>query len=171
MASTTGRTNYACFHCRRGFKHIYSAAPIICPGCNGEARHMGPAFKVPSHRLTNQWRKVELLAEAGIVFYNNRPLPSQMKPIRTLADGKIVARTMRQQQDTALTRPERVDPYMRSRHQRTAARLGQTQQQLRHARASRASKARLGDSTRVASLDREIAQLERHIARLKQVLR
>jgi len=52
-----------------------------------------------------------------------------------------------------------------------AACLGQAQYELRQTQATLASKMLRGDSTRLASIDREIVQLERRVARLKQVLR
>jgi hypothetical protein len=84
--------HYACFVCRRAFKHPEvcdrngpSREPPRsrpCPECGGPARSMGMNFKPPRREATNQWRKLELLASRGELFHSYGARP------RTLADAK-----------------------------------------------------------------------------------
>jgi hypothetical protein len=88
--------HYACFVCRRAFKHPeeYSRAdrefrPALsrpCPECGGPARSMGMNFKPPRREATNQWRKLELLASRGELFHGFGARPG------TYAEAKQQAR-------------------------------------------------------------------------------
>jgi hypothetical protein len=60
----------ACFHCRKSFKRDkpdWESGPK-CPDCGRVTNVMGRYFRAPSARATKQWRKVEMLYQAGIRF-------------------------------------------------------------------------------------------------------
>jgi hypothetical protein len=63
-------TQCACFACRKAFKKDL-ADPCYqpgCPECSGPLRDMGRYFRAPRKADTQQWRKVEMLAQAGVYF-------------------------------------------------------------------------------------------------------
>lgn len=62
------REHYACFACRRGFKFDRDNSATLCPACRAPMTPLGKDFKVPPTRALNKWRKIELLAQAGISF-------------------------------------------------------------------------------------------------------
>ncbi len=60
----------ACFNCRKSFKRNIAgreSAPK-CPECGRSTNIMGRYFRPPSIRATKQWRKVEMLYQAGVRF-------------------------------------------------------------------------------------------------------
>lgn len=83
---------FACFECRKSFKRPYTVAeqeraawlshrisgrqpsrpfamPVYqCPDCGHPATLMGRAFRAPRQNEVEQWRKVELLVQAGFIF-------------------------------------------------------------------------------------------------------
>jgi hypothetical protein len=89
--------HYACFACRRAFKHPEEYARAggqlrpprsrPCPECGGPARSMGMNFKPPRREATKQWRKLELLARRGELFHG-----SALRP-KTYAEAKQQTRT------------------------------------------------------------------------------
>jgi hypothetical protein len=94
--------HYACFACRRAFKHPeqatigagydYPPRPPKhrpCPECGRPARSMGKNFKAPRRESVNQWRKLELLARLDMLFHGMGRRP------RTYAEAKQLARRTR----------------------------------------------------------------------------
>jgi len=70
-ALTAYKTHYACFDCRKTFKGTdrrQHQTHKSCPQCGVTMTVMGNDFKAPRRKDTAQWRKVELLAERGLVF-------------------------------------------------------------------------------------------------------
>lgn len=63
-------TQCACFHCRKSFKRDVSDFLFIpkCPDCGALTHVMGRYFRAPSSRSLDQWRKVEMLFNAGVRF-------------------------------------------------------------------------------------------------------
>jgi hypothetical protein len=91
--------HYACFACRRAFKHREEAVIGVgheypprppryrpCPECGGPARSMGKNFKAPRRESANQWRKLELLARLDMLFHGPGRRP------RTYAEARQLAR-------------------------------------------------------------------------------
>ena len=74
----------ACLSCRKSWrKGIYATMPrsvpskprtelLVCPQCRGPLVSMGADFKAPAQSNFRQWRKVELLVKAGILFHVRR---------------------------------------------------------------------------------------------------
>ena len=60
----------ACFHCRKSFKRRVTDWEFgpKCPDCGSATHVMGRYFRAPSVRATKQWRKVEMLYQAGVRF-------------------------------------------------------------------------------------------------------
>lgn len=70
----------ACLKCRKSWrKDDYLVARrtrlfqscdelMVCPQCQGQLVSMGVDFKAPARSNIRQWRKVELLVEAGVRF-------------------------------------------------------------------------------------------------------
>jgi DNA-directed RNA polymerase subunit RPC12/RpoP len=60
----------ACFYCRKSFKRDITSWEVgpKCPDCGSTTHVMGRYFRPPSVRATKQWRKVEMLYQAGIRF-------------------------------------------------------------------------------------------------------
>jgi hypothetical protein len=81
------RLAHACFVCRRSFKLAVDLSQAEqerrCPGCRGVLRWMGRSFRAPRRTDFDQWRKVEILWEAGYRFTSYRgpagPLPETLK--------------------------------------------------------------------------------------------
>lgn len=63
-------TQCACFVCRKSFKRDVSDLRHIpkCPECGAATNVMGRYFRAPSSRSIDQWRKVEMLFNAGVRF-------------------------------------------------------------------------------------------------------
>lgn len=63
--------HYACFACRKAFKQPFDneRPDCLCPQCRQPMTNMGTDFKTPPHKNTDQWRKVQLLAQAGVKFF------------------------------------------------------------------------------------------------------
>lgn len=86
------KSHFACVPCRFSSKHWHDGwecmqPQVWCPHCGDAMLHMGHDFKVPRRRNESQWRKVEMLAAAGITFDScgcNGPGP---RP-KTLSDAK-----------------------------------------------------------------------------------
>ena len=65
-----------------------------CPSCRGDLLDFGPDFKAPSKNSDNQWRKLAILKELGLLFHSCGCGGPGPRP-RTLADAKRL-RTERQ---------------------------------------------------------------------------
>ncbi|MGI8748812.1 MAG: hypothetical protein ACR2J4_10765 [Deinococcus sp.] len=80
--------HWACFHCRKTFKsgHDSNHPERLCPQCRALMTNMGTDFKAPAQYEVKQWRKVQLLAQAGIKFFprHRSQLPGEHPA--TLAD-------------------------------------------------------------------------------------
>src|SRR4051794_3944460 len=76
---------YACFACRKVFKKPIAAQPTVgypCPTCAQPLMMMGTAFRAPRRADEPQWRKVEHLVRAGILFYRNSgPRPRRLNEV------------------------------------------------------------------------------------------
>jgi len=76
---------YACFACRKVFKKPIaeeSAVGYPCPSCAQPLMMMGTAFRAPRRADEPQWRKVEQLVRAGVLFYRNSgPRPRTLKEV------------------------------------------------------------------------------------------
>jgi hypothetical protein len=87
------KNHYACFVCRKSFKHpgpssmtteqvqiqvgrltkwIERPVPlsIHCPECTREMHDMGLDFKAPRKNDLEQWHKVKRLSDAGVTFHS-----------------------------------------------------------------------------------------------------
>lgn len=63
---------HACFSCRVSFKRAPSGnVPPLCPICARPSAEMGRSFKAPRKHDAKQWKKVQLLWEAGYRFPTN----------------------------------------------------------------------------------------------------
>lgn len=74
MTSLPTLMQYACFTCRKVFKKPIAAPSEVgypCPSCAQPLNMMGTAFRAPRRANEPQWRKVEDLVRAGILFYRN----------------------------------------------------------------------------------------------------
>lgn len=68
------KKHLACFHCRKMFRRW--GGGILCPQCRQEMRDMGRDFKAPKMRDSEQWNKVQLLANYNILYHScNCALP------------------------------------------------------------------------------------------------
>jgi len=74
--------HYACFACRKVFKKPWAEQTEMdypCPDCAQRLSMMGIAFRAPRRADLSQWRKVEKLVRAGILFYrNDGPRPRRL---------------------------------------------------------------------------------------------
>jgi hypothetical protein len=167
--------NYACFTCRRGFKHGGVEVEVRCPQCGGAATNMGTQFKVPPRHAEQQWRKVALLANAGVRFDHSPRSWLPERPVQTYAQAKRVVQLVRARHDATLAAG--IDPQagrkpqsQRGQHKRlshTAKRHSAARTALREARAARALALIRGDSDRLARIERQIALLDHHLATLQ----
>ena len=83
---------HACFSCRVSFKRSsLDADPAICPSCANPLAKMGRSFKAPRKSAIKQWKKVQLLWEAGYRFPTNSSAPAAEYPKR-LADVETFIR-------------------------------------------------------------------------------
>lgn len=65
---------HACFACRKSWK-MDSDRAVACPECAGPAHWMGRSFRTPRRTDSDQWKKVELLWNAGFRFHGDRRHP------------------------------------------------------------------------------------------------
>ncbi len=76
---------YACFACRKVFKKPMpdqSASEHPCPDCAQPLIMMGTAFRAPRRTDEPQWRKVEQLVSAGVLFCRNSgPRPKLLNEV------------------------------------------------------------------------------------------
>lgn len=79
----TYKEPFACFDCRKSFKQINrselpedrrpapgAARQVPCPQCGKSMADMGHDFKAPKQTAVAQWRKVQLLFDAGFSFHS-----------------------------------------------------------------------------------------------------
>ncbi len=86
---------YVCFNCRISLKKdlVYFGdtetreSSVSCPNCDRGMIPMGHDFQAPRRQNKAQWRKVRLLAEAGIKFYSCGCDGPGYRP-RTLSEAK-----------------------------------------------------------------------------------
>lgn len=80
--------HWACFHCRKTFKSGTAAAHLerLCPQCRAPMTNMGTDFKAPAQTEVGQWRKVQLLAQAGVRFSPRSPAQLPGERPATLAE-------------------------------------------------------------------------------------
>ena len=80
---TTYNEPFACFDCRKSFKQVSrwrlpddrrpangAAREVPCPQCGKLMADMGHDFKAPKQTDVAQWKKVQLLFEAGFSFHS-----------------------------------------------------------------------------------------------------
>ena len=90
----------ACFQCRKSFKRgitSWESGPK-CPDCGSPTNIMGRYFRAPSVRATKQWRKVEMLYQAGIRFAG-----TQCGDLGRFPDTLLEARAFLERNKAALT--------------------------------------------------------------------
>lgn len=76
------RDHFACFHCRKAFKHWKRQADsrrnvephpvrrqVVCPDCARPMADMGLDFRAPSREDQEAWRILEVLYENGFSFH------------------------------------------------------------------------------------------------------
>lgn len=91
--------HWICFDCRRSIK-TYNVREQACPECAGAMYNMGYWFRPPRREAVNQWRKIALLVQAGLLFPTCNCNGCRLKvAVKTLADGKRVAAEMRSERD------------------------------------------------------------------------
>lgn len=84
----SAKTHYACLSCRFTAKHPgWLDGQPRCPHCAEPMVDMGKDFKAPRHLAVAQWRKVRLLAAAGLTFDSCGCRGPGPRP-RTLAEAK-----------------------------------------------------------------------------------
>ena len=77
---------HACFDCRKSWK-LPEEQSGICPQCGSNLHWMGRAFKAPKKSDTEQWKKVEVLWNAGFRFVPNtrwsevEPYPEKLRDV------------------------------------------------------------------------------------------
>ena len=171
---TMPRSHYVCFPCRYGFKRDEAADAAKCPQCGGAATLMGTSFRVPPRHATNQWKKIEALASAGMYFrpyQDTTSLAADEYPIATHAQAKNAVRLIRAKNDARLTGrglqqspPARLQP--RPHHERRQ--LAAAERALQQARGRRAGAMQRGDHERALRFERHIASLEQTLKVLAQ---
>lgn len=64
------RRTYICPVCRIGWKgdQTYGMGSLHCGRCGRPGVDMGHDFKVPRRRSKNQWRKIDVMLRAGVVW-------------------------------------------------------------------------------------------------------
>jgi hypothetical protein len=86
---------YACFSCRKVFKQSWSGqlGANVCPECAKPMSYMGTAFRAPKQSNLDQWKKAELLIEAGFDFTRNGgPKPRTLKDVPAFLEAHRLAR-------------------------------------------------------------------------------
>ena len=64
------RLTYVCFNCRTSFKYIPIENFRYCDDCDEQLAEMGRSFRVPSKSQNRQWKKIEMLFNAGERFWS-----------------------------------------------------------------------------------------------------
>lgn len=82
------KRTHVCFICRRGIKQRGQRDQVACPQCARPMVDRGLYFKVPPRRADNQWRKVQLLINAGVNFHAKGSSLLRGNAMRTLAQAK-----------------------------------------------------------------------------------
>lgn len=103
---TEYKTHWACLPCRRTFKH-YTSDLERCPSCREAMVDMGLDFQAPRRRAESQWRKLEMLVDAGIRFHSCGCSGPGYRP-RTLSDAKTEMKQRRT--DRKVWEPRRRPP-------------------------------------------------------------
>ena len=170
------RNNYACFACRRGFKHGGIETEVRCPQCGGAAVSMGTHFKVPPRHAEQQWRKVALLANAGVRFDRSPRSWLPERPVKSYSQAKRIEALLRARHDAnrvggvvASVSGQQREPHPKLSH--VARRHSSARHALREARAALALARIQGDSDRIARLERQIALLSHHLDTLRARMR
>jgi hypothetical protein len=87
---------HACFACRKVFKRPIPAQAGVanrCPNCAEPLSMMGTAFRAPRRSDQSQWRKVEQLVRAGILFYRNSgPRPTSLNEVPAFLRSHALAK-------------------------------------------------------------------------------
>ena len=89
---------YACFVCRKAFKQSWTAwtddaVANVCPECSRPMTYMGTAFRAPKQSNLNQWKKAELLLEAGFHFTKDGgPKPRTLKDVPAFLEAHRLAK-------------------------------------------------------------------------------
>jgi hypothetical protein len=85
---------WVCVRCRKCFKQKMGREALACPQCGAFMTNAGKKLKVPSQNDLKQWKKIELLLQAGYRFPsshgNTRPKRLREVP-EFLAEEKRVA--------------------------------------------------------------------------------
>ena len=83
---------HACFSCRKSFKRLHLKDEIaICPQCAGPLARMGRAFIAPRKNNLKQWKKTQLLWEAGYRFpsntYDSADYPKRLQDVEEFIEA------------------------------------------------------------------------------------
>ena len=127
----------ACFQCRKCFKRsieTWEAGPK-CPDCGSATHVMGRHFRAPSVRATKQWRKVEMLYQAGIHFSG-----TQSGELGQFPDTLLEAREFLQRNQATLTARQFREEHARSKAHQDEQR--QTEERRRLAQKRKNAQAR-----------------------------
>jgi DNA-directed RNA polymerase subunit RPC12/RpoP len=76
--------SFACFTCCKAFKKTSDGGDhvIVCPECSRPMVFTGSAFRAPKQDNVDQWKKAELLIEAGFMFTpGSGPKPRTLKDV------------------------------------------------------------------------------------------
>jgi len=100
---------FACFECRKVFKQDTGRALDVlkCPNCRGTLTLMGKTFRAPRRQDGKQWKKVELLARNGVVFWSGgHRLPDTLSEAkqyvaknRKRTDGEVLAQGIKHRKE------------------------------------------------------------------------
>jgi hypothetical protein len=91
------KTHFACLPCRFTSKHWgarWREVNVYCPHCGELMVDLGRDFKAPRRQSVSQWRKVEMLAAAGITFDSCGCSGPGSRP-KSLSDAKSQLHTRR----------------------------------------------------------------------------
>jgi hypothetical protein len=102
------KDHFACFRCRKTFKHyLWCEAPWgrrsrgptritrvpLCPECRQPMADLGLDFRAPRQNDRKQWRKVELLYQRGVAFHNcgcgAGPRPTTLRQVRPFLSARL----------------------------------------------------------------------------------
>lgn len=166
------RSHYVCLPCRYGFKRDEASDTAKCPRCGGPATLMGQSFRVPPRHADNQWRKIAVLASAGMHFRPYRDttnFAASEYPITTYARAKRAAQVIRARNDAYITKrwqPRPPLPRLQRRPHFERRKLAALHRALQQARERHANAMQRGDHARAVRFEQRMTQLEKDIRAL-----
>jgi hypothetical protein len=93
---------HACFKCRRSVKinvGHWPPRPARCPECAGKLHWLGRTFRTPKRSDIKQWKKIEILRQAGFLFHSHwgGALPDTLKEAQAFIVEQQAAALIRRQ--------------------------------------------------------------------------